>query len=29
MCVWLEELKSERLKNSFVWFERKVGGWKM
>ena len=26
MCVWLEGWKSGRVKNSFVWLERKVGG---
>ena len=29
MCVWLEGWKSGRVKNSFVWLERNVGGWKM
>ena len=29
MCVWLERWKSERMKNFFIWLERKNGGWKM
>ena len=29
LCVWLEGWKNERVKNSFVWLERKRKGWKM
>ena len=29
MRVWLEEWKNGRMKNFFVWLERKMRGWKI